>query len=119
MGAGGHHLGLELDPFGADGHQHLLSLGSHVHRGGVDHLAGGQAHKGLVARYFLDHAGQLVVLADELGDEAVFRLFVKLRGRCQLLDAAVVEDGDAVGHGQRLALVMGHIHDGDSKLVVQ
>jgi hypothetical protein len=43
---------------------------------------------------------ELVVLADEGGHEGVFRPLVEIGGRRQLLDHAVIEDGDPVRHGQ-------------------
>ena len=44
---------------------------------------------------------------------------VKLRRRAHLLDAAVVDYGDAIGHDQGLALVVGYIDEGDTELLVQ
>ena len=45
--------------------------------------------------------------------------FVEVLGRGELLDAAVVEDRDPVGHGQRLGLVVGHVDHGDAEALVQ
>ena len=53
--------------------------------------------------------------ADEIGDEARARTLVDLLGRADLDDAAVVEDGDAVGHRQRLALVVGDEDEGEAE----
>jgi len=119
VGALGHHLGLELDPFGADRHGRALTPLADVHGGGVDHPAPVQPHQRLVSVQLLDRAGQGVVLSDEACDEAVLGALVEVGRRGQLLDAPVVEDRDAVRHGQGLALVMGHIDDGDSKFLVQ
>ena len=55
---------------------------------------------------------QKIVVSDELGDELAFRLFVEDFWRGDLLDAALLEDGDAIRHGHRLLLIMGHVDDG-------
>ena len=59
-------------------------------------------------------AGQDVGDADEAGDEGGRRMLVDFGGRADLLDAALVEHGDAVAHAQRLALVVGHVDEGDA-----
>ncbi len=56
--------------------------------------------------------------ADESGDEAGSRVFVDLPGRADMLDAALVEHGDAIAHRQRLALIVGDEHEGDADLVL-
>ena len=56
-----------------------------------------------------DAAGKPVVLADEAGHEGALGLLVETLGRRDLLDAARPEDRDAVGHHQRLLLVVGHV----------
>src|SRR5690606_11906342 len=56
--------------------------------------------------------------ADEAGDEGGGRLLVDLVRRGQLLDQAVLHDGDPVAHGQRLALVMRHVHERDADLAL-
>ena len=55
---------------------------------------------------------QDVVVSDEPGDELAFRLFVEYFRRGDLLDAAVLEDGDAIGHGHGFLLIVGHVDDG-------
>ena len=45
-------------------------------------------------------------LAEEIGDESARRTFVEILRRANLRDAPGVEHGDAVGHGQRLGLVV-------------
>ena len=62
---------------------------------------------------------KLVVLADELGDEAVDRTLVELIWRGELLHDAVVEHRDPVRHRQRLALVVGDVDDRDPEVFVQ
>ncbi|CAO0824917.1 hypothetical protein SMICM17S_01052 [Streptomyces microflavus] len=60
-------------------------------------------------------AGQPVHGADELGDERRGGALVQLgRGRA-LLQAARVEDGDPVGHGEGLLLVVGDEDGGDAE----
>lgn len=62
-------------------------------------------------------AGQLpghpVHGADELGDERCRGALVQLGRGCALLQAARVEDGDPVGHGEGLLLVVGDEDRGD------
>ena len=73
-----------------------------------------------VARFAVDDFDrQQHRLADEVGDERVGRVVVNRARVVQLNQPAVVDDGDAVGHGQRLALVVGHIHRGHAELFVQ
>ncbi len=60
-----------------------------------------------------------VRLADEGGDEAGRRLVVERVRRADLLQPAVVHDGDPVGHHQRLLLVVGDVDDRHPQLVVQ
>src|SRR4029077_15602716 len=56
--------------------------------------------------------------ADESGDEGADRVLVDFGGAGDLLDASLVEDGDAVAHGERLALIVGHIDEGDADLAL-
>ena len=65
-----------------------------------------------------DRAGQEVGLADEVGDEPVGRLVVDVPGRADLQDLARRHDRDAVGHGQRLFLVVRDEDEGDAGLVL-
>ena len=55
-------------------------------------------------------------LADELGDEARLRLEIELARRRLLHDLAAEHHRDAVGHRQRLELVMRDIDRGDAEL---
>ncbi len=57
--------------------------------------------------------------ADEPGDEQVRRLVVHVAGRAHLLEPAVLEHGDPVGHGHRLDLVVGDVDDGGGQLPVE
>src|SRR5581483_7313603 len=56
---------------------------------------------------------------DEVGDEARARLLVDVLRRADLDNLAFIEDGDAIGHRQRLALVVGDEHEGDAELLLQ
>ena len=44
---------------------------------------------------------------------------VDLTRRADLHDAAVIEDGDAVAHRQRLALIVGDVDEGDADLALK
>ena len=57
--------------------------------------------------------------ADEVGHEGRLRVLVDLGGRAHLLDDALAHDGDAVAHGERLFLVVGHVDEGDADVALQ
>ena len=57
--------------------------------------------------------------ADEARHEGGGRLQIQLARRGQLLDAPLVEHRDAIRHGQGLALVVGHVDEGDAELLLQ
>ena len=67
----------------------------------------------------LHGAGQHVVLADEPGDEGIARLAVERVRRTLLHHPAIMEHRDAVGHRQRLALVVRDIDDRQAEPFVQ
>ena len=67
----------------------------------------------------IDPAAQAVGVAEELVDEGGRRLVIDLARRADLLDPAVVHDGDAVGELQRLFLVVGDEDRGQLHVVVQ
>src|SRR5262249_32666905 len=56
--------------------------------------------------------------ADEAGHEVAGGLLVDLDRRAPLLDAAPVEHGQAVAHGQRLFLVVGDVDEADPDLTL-
>ena len=56
---------------------------------------------------------------DELRDEQVARMVVQVERRADLLDAPIVHDDDAVGHGHRLDLIVRHVHGGRLQPLVQ
>ena len=57
-------------------------------------------------------------VTEEFIDEFVGGIFVNLTGRSDLFELAAVHDGDAVGHLERLFLIVGDEDAGDMKLVV-
>ena len=57
--------------------------------------------------------------ADEIGDEGGGRAAVDLGRRADLLDAAAVHHHDAVGHGERLLLVVRDHDGGDAEPALQ
>ncbi len=61
-----------------------------------------------------DLAGEAVVLADEGGDEGGGGIVVDVAALGDLLDHAVAHHRDMVGHGERLALIVGDIDEGDA-----
>ena len=110
---------LELHPLGPHRNEGALPRLRHIHRPAVDQTAAVQFHHRPLAFDLFHRAGQHIVLADELRHKTVLRAFIKFIRRRGLLDAPVVEDHDAVGHAQRLGLVMGHIKHGDAQGVGQ
>ena len=61
----------------------------------------------------------MFTFADEIGDETAIGMFVKLAGRSNLPDHAPVHDGGAVGHRQRLVLIVGDDDKGDADGMLQ
>ena len=80
------------------------------------HLArGDRGVIGLVdAQAALDHVDR----ADEVGHEAVGRIFIEVGGRGHLLQAAPVHQRAAAGHGQRLVLIVGDHHERHADIVL-
>src|SRR5262249_16314066 len=66
----------------------------------------------------VDGAGEEVAVADEFADEAGARPVVDFERRSHLLELALAEDGDAVGHRHGLTLVVGDVDHGDADLAV-
>ena len=60
-------------------------------------------------------AAERIVLADEGGDESRLRLVVDVARDVRLLDHALRHHRDPVGHGQRLALIVGDVDEGDAR----
>ena len=65
-----------------------------------------------------DVAGEQVRRADEAGHEPRRRALVDLGRRADLLDPALVEDGQPVAHRERLLLVVGHVDERDADLLL-
>ena len=64
-------------------------------------------------------AGQEIHLADEIGDEGASPAARRSRRRSDLIDPALAHDDDAVGHRQRLLLVVRHHDGGDAEPPLQ
>ena len=58
-------------------------------------------------------------VSDETGDEDRARALVEFVGRRVGLELALLHDGDAVGHGHGLYLIVGHVDGGDSQIELQ
>ena len=108
----------------ADQHAHVLGPDRQGHgrarrrrRGAVADREGDAGDRDPAGPF--DDPRQQVAGADELGDEGVCRLAVDVERRPELLDAAVVHDHDQVGHGHRLALVVGDQDGGDAETLLQ
>ena len=81
--------------------------------------AGVQRHRGDVAHDGGHLARQQVGRADEAVDEQGLRPVVDRDRRVELLDLALVHDGDAVGDAHRLVLVVRHQDGGEPELALQ
>ena len=64
-------------------------------------------------------AGSTLMRPDEVGDERRRRVAVDLQRRADLLDHALVHHDDAVGHRERLFLVVRHHHRRHAELALQ
>ena len=106
-----------FNPFGTNGNARAITGLGHIDRLAVNQLAIIKLHQRAVIANFLDHAFQRVVFADELRHKAVFRRFIKLIRRCKLLDAPIVKHSNPIRHRERFGLVVGHVNNGDSKIV--
>ena len=62
-----------------------------------------------------DSGRQKIHRADEAGREAAQRLPIDFVRRADLLDIALVHHADAVGDGESLLLVVGHVDGGDAQ----
>mmetsp|Transcript_1013 Transcript_1013/g.2513 ORF Transcript_1013/g.2513 Transcript_1013/m.2513 type:complete len:443 (-) Transcript_1013:3285-4613(-) len=127
----------QLDPGAGAKGQHALDRGGQAGRGFIGgdlqlvragiglHLAAGAAAGAWqlvfadVQHAFMGAPDEAVGRAEEAVDKRRGRALVDLLRRADLLDAAVVHQHDAVGHLQRLVLVVGDEDAGDVQLVVQ
>src|SRR5438067_2384516 len=66
----------------------------------------------------VDPSREEIAVADELADEPVHRPVVDIERGADLLDAAVAEHRDPIGHRHRFALVMRHVDHGDAELAM-
>ena len=89
--------------------QPLVKQGGQLSQGRVDPQAALAAVRGH------DRAVDQVVDADEIGNEAVGGPLVKLLRWPHLEHPALIEDSDPVRQGERLFLVVGHVHGGDAE----
>ncbi len=111
--ADGRAIGAQLERLGAHEQQRLLALAE------ADRVAAAQgAERGVDARHAVggggDAAADRVVLADEGGDERRARLGIDGAPAADLLDHAGIHHRDAVRHGERFALVVGDVDEGDA-----
>jgi len=112
-------LDIELDALGPHReHGALTNLGD-VSDAGLDARPVAQTDLAGVAIDRLDRSVERVVFTDEVGDEIVGGFFVERRRRVDLLDHALVENSDAVGHRQRLTLVVRHEYHSDAEFLVE
>ena len=72
-----------------------------------------------VGRAVVDPAVKQIHGAQEVVDERAGGMIVDFIGRVELLDAALVHDGDVVGYLERLFLIVGYKHARNANLVVQ
>ena len=72
-----------------------------------------------VTRCFDDAPFDQVYVADEIGDPARVRLFIKLGRTRNLYQATLIHDSDAVRHGHRLLLIVGDDDEGQAELRLQ
>src|SRR5690606_12002248 len=109
-----------IDPytFRADRQTDRLARRADLDRQRLNLLAARGAHDAALAITADQLAGQSVVLTDEVRDEGIARLLVEVARRGYLLDLALMEYRHPVGHGQRLALVVGHVDHGHAQALV-
>jgi len=84
----------------------------------VDHLRADRKWARLAGDAFRQFAFDDVRAADEARDERGARAHIQVTRRIELLHAPVAENGDPVGHAERLALIVGHVDKGDADLLL-
>ena len=67
----------------------------------------------------LDRALEQVGLADEVGNEPAGGPLIDFLGRANLEQLAVVHDGNAVAHRERLFLIVGDEHEAHPQLALE
>ena len=100
---------------------HIFRTDDHIHRA-VSAKAcvhAGEDDAEDVHYFILQHgAGEDVAVTDKISNKGVGGLVVDIFRCPDLLDVALVHDYDGIGHGQRFFLIMGHIDEGDAKLIL-
>ena len=100
-------------PFRPDEQDRLVVL-AQVARVAADQLPDGVSIGALPPAAAHDAAGETVGFADEGGDEGAGRVVVDRPAGAHLLDHAARHHADPVGHGQRFALIVGDVDEGDA-----
>eukprot|EP01136_Pigoraptor_vietnamica_P024787 Opistho-1_new@78115 len=100
---------------GGDGARQGYAVGGgQAERFGAERGPAGGAAEG-AGGFGREHVGG----TDEIGHETGAGIGIDLRGCADLRDLALVEDGKAVCHRQRLALIVGDEDEGDAKALLQ
>ena len=110
--------GVHLHPFRADGEAGPLVALLHRHGEGLDDFSR-HLHMADIRTPFHDAALELVVFAYEIGHKGPLRLFVEGLRRRDLLHSPIVHHRHPVRQRQGLALVVGDIHHGGLKALLQ
>lgn len=79
-------------------------------------VASANTNRGAAVHTALRHRIENIGTSDEGGHEQIGRMAVNLPRGADLLDHSRPHDGNPVGDGHRLLLVMGHINGGDAHL---
>ena len=79
-------------------------------------VAAGAADHHVVGFVLGDLAIKQVHIAHKVGHKAAVGALINLIRRAHLQQTALAHDGDAVGHGHGLVLVVGHQHTGHAHL---
>ena len=103
------------------GSDHQLHFPADLRRlvGGIANGPAARASHGQPAFGPLDDGSEEAGLADEVGDESVRRCAIEAFRRAHLLEPSVVHDGDPVGHGERLGLIVGDVDHRDPELALE
>ena len=103
-----------LDPLGPD-EQHGPSAHPAVGARRTQFLTRGEAQPCDVAGLRHHRAFDQVRFAEKAAHERVGRMLVYFSGRSDLIDPAVIQDGDAVGHAHRLFLIVRDVQHGHAE----
>ena len=108
-----------MDLLGADGDEGLGRVSWELERRHGELEAAVEADTGCEAVARHHGTAEQIGLADEVGGEGRARAVVDLGGGAELLDAAAIDDGDAVAHRERLLLVVGDEDEGDAQAALE